>query len=116
MKSDRINIAYAIVWVVASVIGIFFATVHFESAYVDGEFIPRTNDSFYHARRILDAAVGSGFYQFDPRMHVPNGSWISWPWGYDFLSAQALRLTLWLQPAMDPSQLASSTKVNSRKW
>jgi len=30
-------------------------------------YIPLTNDSFYHARRILDAAVGTrGFYAHDP--------------------------------------------------
>ena len=111
MKPERINVTWLLVWAIASVIAVFFATVHFESAYVDGEFIPRTNDSFYHARRILDAAVGSGFYEFDPRMHVPNGSWISWPWGYDFLSAQALRLALWLQPGMDPMRFVSYVPV-----
>ncbi len=111
MKPDRINIAYVVVWALASVVAVFFATVHFESAFVDGEFIPRTNDSFYHARRILDAAVGSGFYEFDPRMHVPNGSWISWPWGYDFLGAQATRFAMWLQPGLDPMRFISYVPV-----
>lgn len=111
MKPDNKPLAYTVVWIIGAIIAVFFATIHFESAFVDGEYIPRTNDSFYHARRILDAAIGSGFYEFDPRMHVPNGSWISWPWGYDFLSAQALRFALWLQPSMDPMGFISYVPV-----
>lgn len=54
------------------------------SGYVDGEYIPQNADAFYHARRILDAVMsGQPVIQFDPRMHVPEGSWITWPWGYD---------------------------------
>jgi asparagine N-glycosylation enzyme membrane subunit Stt3 len=54
------------------------------SAYVNGEYIPQNADAFYHARRILDAVMtGHPVIQFDPRMHVPQGSWITWPWAYD---------------------------------
>lgn len=104
-------IVWAVIWAVAAVIAVSFAMIHIDSAFIDGEFIPRTNDSFYHARRILDAAVGSGFYQFDPRLHVPDGSWISWPWGYDLLAAQALRMVLWLRPATDPMAFISHVPV-----
>lgn len=111
MRTDKKTIAYTAVWIVGAIIAVFFATIHFESAFVDGEYIPRTNDSFYHARRILDAAIGDGFYEFDPRMHVPNGSWISWPWGYDFLTAQALHFAMWLQPATDAMGFISYVPV-----
>lgn len=54
------------------------------SGFVDGEYIPQNADAFYHARRILDAVMsGQPVIQFDSRMHVPEGSWITWPWGYD---------------------------------
>ena len=77
-----------------------------DSAVIDGLYIPRTNDSLYHARRILDAAVGSrGFYEFDERLHVPDGAWVSWPWAYDYLMANIACSRLWLDPALDPMAL-----------
>jgi hypothetical protein len=63
------------------------------SGYVDGQYIPQNADAFYHARRILDAAMsGQPVIQFDPLMHVPEGSWITWPWGYDQVLAWAVSL------------------------
>jgi hypothetical protein len=59
-------------------------------SFVDGHYLPVESDSFYHARRILDAMDGN-FYQFDPRIHAPEGSWLTWPWAYDWLMAQAAR-------------------------
>jgi len=54
-------------------------------ALVNGQFIPADHDSFYHARRIIDTIPHlSAFYQFDPRIHAPEGSWVTWPWAYDF--------------------------------
>lgn len=81
----------------------FFALLLRDSAIVDGTYIPRTPDSLYHARRILDAAVGErGFYQFDNRLHVPEGTWIPWPWAYDYLIAKATRVALWIKPDLEP--------------
>jgi hypothetical protein len=46
----------------------------FPTATWHGEHFPVGNDSFYHARRILDAVRDlSAFYQFDPRIHAPEG-------------------------------------------
>lgn len=90
------------IWLVASLIAVFFALVLRDSTIVGNVYIPRGNDSFYHARRILDAATGRGFYQFDPRLHAPDGAWIPWPWGYDYLMAKATQLALWLKPSLDP--------------
>ena len=45
-------------WLGATLITVFFALLLRDSAVIDGVYLPRTNDSLYHARRILDAAVG----------------------------------------------------------
>ena len=73
---------------------------------------PTGNDSFYHARRILDAAVGNrGVFQFDDLLHVPDGAWVSWPWGYDYLLAKATQAALWLHPGLDPMAFLSYVPV-----
>ena len=91
------------IWLVASLIAVFFALLVRDSAVIDGVYLPQGNDSFYHARRILDAAIGSrGFYEFDDRLHVPEGTWIPWPWAYDYLMAKATQLALWFVPTLDP--------------
>ena len=92
-----------LIWLIASAITVFFALIVRDSTIIDGTYLPRGNDSFYHARRILDAAIGSrGFYQFDDHIQVPEGAWISWPWAYDYLMAKAAQLALWIEPTLDP--------------
>ena len=106
------NIAYAAMWLLASLVGMLMALQLDTAAFVDGQYIPVGNDSFYHARRILDAAIGErGFYEFDNMIHVPEGSWICWPWGYDYLIAQALVVALWLNPALDPMAFLTHVPV-----
>jgi len=92
-----------LIWLAATAISTFFALLVIDSAFFEGEYIPMGNDSFYHARRMLDTAVGErGFYQFDDRIHVPDGSWIPWPWTYDYLMGQAARFAVWVKPTTDP--------------
>lgn len=58
------------------------------AAVVGGTFIPADADSFYHARRILDALDHPWrVAQFDTRIHAPEGSWAPVPWAYDTLMA-----------------------------
>ena len=77
---------YTPIWLFAGTLAVFFAMGMLEASYVDQQFIPVGNDAFYHARRILDTAADpSAFYQFDGRIHVPEGSWLVWPWAYDYL-------------------------------
>lgn len=95
-------LAPAAIWLIGAGLGLFFALLLRDSSHVDGSFLPRSNDSFYHARRILDAAFGGGLYQFDPRLHAPDGAWIPWPWAYDWLMAQGARAFAWLAPGVDP--------------
>ncbi|MDA0679084.1 MAG: hypothetical protein O2880_01985 [Proteobacteria bacterium] len=109
MKS---NSAFIALWLVVTTIAILLALLMSSASLVDGEYIPVGNDSFYHARRILDAAIGErGFYQFDNMIHVPEGSWINWPWGYDYLMAVALSIALWIRPAMEPMAFLAHVPV-----
>jgi len=104
--------ATLMLWLVATAIGVFLSLLVIDSAFYEGEYIPMGNDSFYHARRMLDTAVGDrGFYQFDERTHVPDGAWIPWPWAYDYLMGQAAGLAQWLRPATDPLGFLSYVPV-----
>ncbi len=59
------------------------------ASLVDDQFLPASADSFYHARRILDSVFsGNPVIQFDDRIHAPEGSWLTWPWGFDALMAR----------------------------
>lgn len=74
----------SIVWLISGTIGHVFALNFLSGAYVDGTYYPMGPDSFYHARRILAAIEnGAAIMQFDPDMHIPEGSWVTWPWFYD---------------------------------
>ncbi|HUQ52827.1 MAG TPA: hypothetical protein VM692_11445 [Gammaproteobacteria bacterium] len=89
-------------WAVASLIAMFLARLVRDDAALGDLYLPSGNDSFYHARRILDAAFGQGLRQFDARLHAPDGDWVAWPWAYDYLLAKATQLAVWLQPSLDP--------------
>ena len=99
-------------WLVASAIAMFMAMGYETAALVDGSYIPAGNDSFYHARRIIDAAVGDrGFYEFDDMIHVPEGSWLNWPWAYDYLLARALSVALAIAPGTAPMAFLAHVPV-----
>lgn len=71
--------------------------------HVGDVYLPVSHDSFYHARRILDAVADpSAYYQFDPRIHMPDGSWLPWPWAYDRIMAWMTRFGMWLTGTQDP--------------
>jgi asparagine N-glycosylation enzyme membrane subunit Stt3 len=104
--------ATILLWLAATAIGVFLSLLVIDSAFFEGEYIPMGNDSFYHARRMLDTAIGDrGFYQFDERTHVPDGSWVPWPWAYDYLMGQAAWIAQWLRPATDPLGFLSYVPV-----
>lgn len=108
----RLDWRVVAIWLLACVIAVFFAMILRDSAYYGGEWLPRSNDSLYHAKRILDAAVGTrGFYQFDDHIHAPIGSWISWPWGYDYLLAKATQLAVWIDPQLPPMKFLAYVPV-----
>jgi hypothetical protein len=99
------------IWMAASALAAFLSLIVRDSTFVAGMVLPRGNDSFYHARRILDAIGARGFYQFDDRLHAPDGAWIPWPWAYDFLMAKATQLALWVVPTLDPMVFISYAAV-----
>jgi hypothetical protein len=93
-----------LIWAVCSLIAALAALQFTRAAYEDetDAWVPVSNDSFYHARRILDAAeTPGGLYQFDKKMHVPEGSWVNWPWAYDWAMAKALQGWKTLNPDAD---------------
>lgn len=79
-------------WLASGSFAFVFCLYHFSATLAGGEFVPADHDSFYHARRILDALANPlAMYQFDPRIHAPEGSWITWPWAYDMAMATLAR-------------------------
>lgn len=92
-----------LLWALFSALGMYVILRQLPLSLVDGEFIPVSVDSFYHARRILDAAMGdfSHFY-FDPLMHAPEGSWVVWSWGYDLFLSKLVQLGVGLSIAPSP--------------
>ncbi len=103
---------YWVIWLVFGLISAAVAMLYTSAAFVDGQYIPVGNDSFYHARRIIDAAISErGFYQFDTMIHVPEGSWLNWPWAYDYLLALSLRVALSVRPEMQPMKFLAYVPV-----
>jgi hypothetical protein len=91
------------IWLVASTLAALSCAVTFTAAHVRGEYIPVSNDSFYHARRILDTVSDpAAFYQFDAKIHAPEGSLLVWPWGYDYAMAMLVRAAVGLGVSSDP--------------
>ena len=101
-----------LIWILGSLAALVVALAPLSGAFVDGHYIPTGDDSFYHARRILDAVADPGrFYQFDPRMHVPEGSLISWPWAYDWVMSLLVRAGLLLHAGTDPMAILDNLPV-----
>jgi asparagine N-glycosylation enzyme membrane subunit Stt3 len=93
-------------WLLIGTIGVFMAMNWATASFTGAEFLPAGNDSFYHARRILDAYENpSTFYEFDPRIHVPEGSWVTWPWLFDYLIARVLRVLMGFSEADNPVEI-----------
>ncbi len=106
MGTGVFDAAALLIWLAGCTVAAFLALMLVDSAIIDGLYIPRTNDSLYHGRRILDAAVGlRGFYEFDERLHVPEGTGIPWPWAYDYLMSRLAAFGVWLDPTADPLAL-----------
>jgi len=94
---------YVLLWLAGGVVALLCALLILPASHLQGSYVPVGNDSFYHARRILDAVHDLGaFYQFDPNLHVPDGLLVLWPWGYDFGVAALTRLCMLFAPHADP--------------
>ncbi len=84
-KSFLLNL---LLLIVGGGLAFFLASRSILVATVNGEFIPVHPDSFYHATRILQSVVDMGILQFDSKIHLPSGTWVTWPWGFDWLMAR----------------------------
>lgn len=101
-----------LIWIVGSMLAFVVALNYLPASLVDGHYIPVGNDSFYHARRILDIASHPGeLYQFDSHINYPQGSWIVWPWGYDYLMAQIVRVSVWMFGITEPMKVLAYIPV-----
>lgn len=91
------------IWLVALLVTVLMLLSTLPVSYTPDGYVPFGNDGFYHARRILDTVASpDAFYEFDPRIHAPAGSQLTWPWGYDYAMAQLVRLGMALGVADDP--------------
>lgn len=101
-----------LIWIAASLVAVLMALNTSPASYVDGEYVPVGNDSFYHARRILDVATNARpFYEFDDRIHAPEGSLLTWPWAYDYGMAMAVKLGVEIGVANDPMRVLAHLPV-----
>jgi len=84
---------WTLLWIAGSMVMVAGALSMLGASLVDHQYLPATADSFYHARRILDSVFsGNPVIQFDNRIHVPEGSWLAWPWGFDTVMARITSL------------------------
>jgi hypothetical protein len=80
---------WTLLWIAGSMVMIAGALGMVTASLIDHQYLPASADPFYHARRILDSVMsGNPVIQFDDRIHVPEGSWLAWPWGFDTLLAR----------------------------
>ena len=99
----RRSVPDVLIWIGAAAV-LLSLELHWSTQAMFGtEYIPAFGDSFYHMRRILDAVPDlHRFYEFDPRIHAPYGSWITWPWLYDYALAALTGLAVRAFPHLDP--------------
>lgn len=91
-----------LIWLIAGSVSCSIALLWLPTIYIDGQYIPAGVDSFYHARRILDVVNTGLFFQFDPKIHAPEGALLSWPWAYDYLIAQIVLIVKLIFNIDDP--------------
>src|SRR5262249_12909103 len=100
------TVSSILLWICGAVLAVLLSLSFTPIAHVDNTYIPVGNDSFYHARRILDAGKDPGaFYQVDPQAQAPEGSLISWPWAYDYVLARAVRLYMAISGETDAAKV-----------
>jgi hypothetical protein len=81
------------IWLVAGTLAVLSCTLGISRNAQGIEYLPVGNDSYYHAARILETAADpASFAEFDPRIHAPEGSIVTWPWGYDYSMARLVRI------------------------
>ncbi len=106
MNDNKNRLIDAAILIAGTVITWALAVLPTSAIFIDGSYLPFGVDAFYHAERILDVALnGGGVQQFDPRMHVPEGSWVPWPWAYDRLLATFVQVGTWFDADLAPMRI-----------
>ena len=94
---------FLIAWLALSALAVGVCSLMWPAAHLGNEIVPVGNDSFYHARRILDTVRDlSAFYEFDSHVQAPEGSLLVWPWGYDYAMALIVRIGMSMGLAHEP--------------
>ena len=108
-STGDVPIRYTVLlWLAASTLAFLLCMYDLSATLVEGAFLPADHDSFYHARRILDAIPAPfSMYQFDTRIHAPEGSWITWPWAYDMMMAWIAKGLMAVTGVSDPMSVLS---------
>ncbi|MBM0103451.1 hypothetical protein JM946_01795 [Steroidobacter sp. S1-65] len=92
-----------LLWLAVSCIAVVSCSLGMSAARIGDVYFPFGVDGFYHAVRILDTVEDPGaFYEFDPKIHAPEGSQLVWPWGYDYFMAKLVSAALALGLGADP--------------
>jgi hypothetical protein len=98
-----IGFRLAAIWLAGSSFALLAALTWAPAVFVDGDVLLTGHDSFYHARRILDALANPFLLQqFDPHIEAPAGAWVPWPWGFDMLMALLVSAGVALGAASEP--------------
>lgn len=101
-----------LLWAGTSTLACMFALSWLPAAFDGDTYYPIGVDSFYHARRILDAvAAPEAYYEFDPLIHAPEGSLLVWPWAYDRVAAAIVSGVKAVSTATDPMAVLSYLPV-----
>jgi hypothetical protein len=97
---------HVFLWVATCSLAFLLCLNQFSATLSGGVFVPGDHDSFYHARRILDAIVDfPHLLQFDPFIHAPEGSWVTWPWAFDLMMALIARAGMAVSGVTDPMRI-----------
>jgi len=92
-----------LLWLAIGCIAALVCSLDRSAAQINNHYFPFGLDSFYHATRVLDAVKDpDAFYEFDPKIHAPEGSLLVWPWGYDYLLAKIVRASMAIGLGSDP--------------
>lgn len=89
-RTERLK--FLVGWLLVGLIAAGACALKWPATHFSDEYLPFGNDAFYHARRILDTVADpSAFYEFDAKIHAPEGSLLTWPWGYDYAMAMLVK-------------------------
>lgn len=103
-KNQKLSLFF--LWLLLGSLAAGICALGWPSAHLGKEYLPVGHDSFYHARRILDAVQDpASFYQFDKKIHAPDGSLLTWPWGYDYALAWLVRAGVHLGLSTQPMEI-----------